>query len=197
MKISNMSTGADNLKKIDEFNADDRIAIKLLENGVHFLTGEIDEENIDDCMKWITYENLDPRDRILTLYINSTGGDLYSAFALIDLMKNSKLPIRTIGIGSVMSAAFLIFASGTPGERYAGKNASFMCHQYSDTTEGKHHDLKATMKEGENCNDKMVTILKEATGLTPSKIKSKLLPASDVYLTAEETIEFGVADHLL
>jgi ATP-dependent Clp protease, protease subunit len=192
-----MSTGADTLKKIDEFNAEDRIAVKLLENSVHFLTGEIDQENISECIKWITFENLDSRDRTLTLYINSTGGDLYCAFALIDIMKNSKHPIRTIGVGSVMSAAFLIFASGSQGERYAGKNASFMCHQYSDGVEGKHHDLKATMKEGENCNDKMVAILKEATGLPPSKIKSKLLHASDVYLTAQETIDFNVADHLL
>ena len=43
----------------------------------------------------------------------------------------------------------------------------------------------------------MVDILTEATGLVPSKVKAKLLPASDVYLTAEELVEFGVADHIL
>ena len=31
-------------KKIEEFNAEDRIDIKLLENSVFFLTGEIAEE---------------------------------------------------------------------------------------------------------------------------------------------------------
>jgi ATP-dependent protease ClpP protease subunit len=43
----------------------------------------------------------------------------------------------------------------------------------------------------------MIDILKEATGLTPSKIKAKLLPASDVYLTSEETINLGIADKLM
>jgi len=43
----------------------------------------------------------------------------------------------------------------------------------------------------------MVQILKEATDLTTSKIKLKLLPPSDVYLTAEELIQFNVADHIL
>jgi hypothetical protein len=43
----------------------------------------------------------------------------------------------------------------------------------------------------------MVQILKDATDLAPSKIKSKLLPPSDVYLTAEELITFNVADHIL
>jgi ATP-dependent Clp protease protease subunit len=184
------------VKKIDDFNAEDRIDIKLLENSVHFLTGEIDEENIGKCIKWITYENFDPKDKVLTLYINSTGGDLYSAFALIDIIKSSNHTVRTVGVGAVMSAAFLIFASGDKGERYVGKNTSLMCHQFSDSTEGKYHDIKATMKDNELSNQRMVDVLREATGLAPSVVRKKLLPASDVYLTAEEAIELGIADNL-
>lgn len=196
--ISNSETrGARIVKKIDEFNAEDRIGVKLLDNSIFFLTGDIEEENIEKCIKWITYENLIPKDKFLTLYINSTGGDLYQAFALIDVMKNSQHPIRTIGIGAVMSAAFLIFASGTNGERYASKNTSFMCHQFTSGSDAKYHDLKAEMKETESLNTKMVNILKEATGLAPSVIKRKLLPASDVYLTAEETVELNIADQVL
>lgn len=185
------------MKKIDEFNASDRISVKLLENSVHFLTGEIDEDNINEAIKWLVYENLDSKSKVLTLYINSTGGDLYSAFALIDIINNSVHPVRTVAIGSAMSAAFLIFASGDKGERYVGKNASLMCHQFSDSTEGKYHDIKATMKDNELSNQRMVDILKNATGLAPSVIKKKLLPASDVYLTPEEAIELGIADSIL
>jgi ATP-dependent protease ClpP protease subunit len=43
----------------------------------------------------------------------------------------------------------------------------------------------------------MIAILKEATGMTTSIVKKKLLPASDVYLTADEVVELGVADHIL
>lgn len=185
------------MKKIDDFNASDRVSVKLLENSVHFLTGEITEENVGDCIKWLVYENLDTKDKTLSLYINSTGGDLYSAFALIDIMGNSQHPVRTIAVGAVMSSAFLIFASGTSGERYVGTNTSLMCHQFSDSSEGKFHDIKATMKDNESTNQKMVDILKNATGLAASVIKRKLLPASDVYLTAEEAVELGIADHIL
>lgn len=191
-----MTEGA-RVKKFDDFNAEDRIDIKLLENSIHFLIGEIDEENIQKCIKWITYESLDHRDKVLTLYINSTGGSLYDSFALIDIMKNSTHPIRTIGIGSVMSAAFLIFAAGTAGQRYAAKNTSFMCHQFSESMDNKYHDLKATMRENDLCNDRMIAVLKDATGMAPSVIKKKLLPASDVYLTAEEVLELGIADQIL
>jgi len=186
------------VQKLEDFNAEDRISVKLLEHSVFFLTGEIEEENIEKCIKWITYENLSTKaDKILTLYINSTGGDLYQAFALIDVMQTSKYTIRTIGIGSIMSAAFLIFASGTNGERYLGKNTGIMCHQFSAGTDGKYHDLKAEMKETELLNLKMVGILKDATGMTASVIKKKLLPASDVYLTSSEAVELGIADNIL
>ena len=185
------------MKKIDEFNAGDRIGVKLLENSIYFLSGEITEENINECIKWVIYENLDPKEKVLTLYVNSSGGDLYQAFALIDVMRSSKHVIRTVGIGSIMSAAFLIFTSGDQGERYLAVNTGIMCHQFSGGTDAKFHDLKAEMKENELLNKKMVDILKNATGLPTTKIKTKLLPASDVYLTAQEAIELGIADHLL
>lgn len=185
------------VKKIDDFNAQDRINNKLLDNGVHFLLGEIEDDNISEAIKWIVYENLDKKqDKILTLYINSSGGDLYQAFALIDVMRVSTHKIRTIGMGNIMSAAFLIFASGAEGERYIAPNTGIMCHQFTDGVDAKYHDIKAQMKESEYCNTRMVNILKEATGLDTRTVKNKLLPASDVYLTAEELLELGVADHI-
>jgi ATP-dependent Clp protease protease subunit len=186
------------VKKSEYFNAEDQIDLKLLESSTFFLNGEINEESVGECVRWFLYENLDvAKEKTLTLYINSTGGDLYQAFALIDVMQASPHKVRCVGIGAVMSAAFLIFASGTHGERYAAKNTSFMCHQFSESMDNKYHDLKATMRENDSCNERMVSVLKAATGLAPSVIKKRLLPASDVYLTAEETVEIGVADHLL
>ena len=186
------------MKKLEDFNADERVSLRLLENHVHFLTGEICEENVQEAIRWITFENLEQKSgKVLTLYINSYGGDLYQAFALIDIMRVSKYPIRTIGIGTIMSAAFLIFASGDKGQRFIAQNTGIMCHQFSESTEGKYHDIRAALKETENANAKMVGILQDATGLTAAKVRSKLLPASDVYLSAQDLVDLSVADHIL
>lgn len=186
------------MKKLEDFNSQDRIDLRLLENSVHFLVGDIDEENVNQAIKWLVYENLNPKaEKILTLYINSQGGDLYQAFGLIDMMKNSQMPVRTMGYGSVMSSAFLILSAGAKGERYIAPNAGIMIHQFSGSTEGKYHDIKAEMKENDMLNQKMYDILKESTGLDGRTIKNKLLPASDVYLSPQEMIDFGAADHLL
>jgi len=181
-------------------DADDIIGLSLLKNHTHIITGDIDDENIDKAIRWLLYENFsnENTDKVLTLYINSTGGSLTDALGLIDVMKNSKFIIQTIGVGNVMSAAFMIFAAGDKGHRYISKNTSSMCHQFSDSaTDSKYHDIKATMKESESLNERMIQVLIEATGLPRSKIKSKLLGPSDMYLSAEEMLEYKVADHIL
>lgn len=186
------------MKKLEEFNASDRIDTKLLEKSTHFLTGEITTDSVNAAIKWIVYENLEAKERTLTLYINSTGGDLCAAFGLIDMMNTSRHPVRTIGVGSIMSAAFLIFASGYNGERYLGANTSVMCHQFSgETPDSKYHDIKAVMKENDSLNTRMTELLKQVTGMDTRAVRSRLLPASDVYMTAQEAVDLGVADHIL
>ena len=194
--ISNMVTTK---KKDNEvISPSELIGHSLLENHIFFLSGEIDEFNIREAIEWITYENFKEEEgKILTLYVNSGGGDLYQAFALIDVMKQSKYPIRTIGIGSIFSAAFLIFSAGTRGKRIISKNTGIMCHQFSEEAEGKYHDIKAHMKEADLCNQRMVNILCEATGLDVKTVKTKLLPPTDSWLKAEQLISLGVADSIL
>jgi ATP-dependent Clp protease protease subunit len=189
-----------NKKDFDlDVSALEKIGLGLLNSHVHFLTGEIVEENIENAIKWIVYENLicGNSPKTLTMYINSSGGNLNDSLGLIDIMRTSQCPIRTIGIGSICSAAFMIFSSGTKGERYIANNTSIMCHQYTDGMEGKHHDIKSRFKEVELTNTRMIEILKENTGLETRTIKSKLLCPTDVWLTAEELIELGIADNFL
>ena len=186
-----------NKKEIDfDVSASEKIGLGLLNSHVHFLTGDIDEDNIEETIKWIVYENITcgPNPKTLTLYINSTGGSLNDSLGLIDIMRASRCPIVTIGIGSICSAAFMIFSSGHKGKRFIAKNTSIMCHQYTSGIEGKHHDIKSHFKEVELTNTRMIDILKQNTGLDTRTIKSKLLNATDVWLTADELIELGIAD---
>jgi ATP-dependent Clp protease protease subunit len=185
-----------------DFSVNEKIGLALLNNSVHFLTGVIHEVNIEQTIKWITYENLttypeDMSKKVLTLYINSPGGSLNDSLALIDVMRSSKIPIRTVGMGQIVSAAFLIFSAGTKGERYIFKNTSIMCHQFSGEIYGKHHDIKAHIKEFELSNDRMLNVLQDTTGLDIRTIKTKLLPPTDVWLTPKELIKLHVADKLI
>ena len=135
--------------------------------------------------------------RTLKLYINTVGGDLYETFGLIDVMRDSYHHISTIGIGAVMSAGVLVFASGKHGERYIGKNAGIMNHQHSDSIEAKMHDMKAQMKENNNCEQRCMQILRDATGYSLADVRKKFNNPSDQYLTAKQLVELKIADHIL
>ena len=72
-----------------------------------------------------------------------------------------------------------------------------MCHQFSDSSEGKYHDIKAAAKEHELSSGKMLEIVRDASGLDSRTIKSKLLGPSDAWLTSEELINYNFADRTL
>jgi ATP-dependent protease ClpP protease subunit len=73
-----------------------------------------------------------------------------------------------------------------------------MCHQFAGGGgDAKYHDLKAEMKENDMLNVSMTNVLVAATGKTPTYVKKRLLPPTDVYMTAAEMIEHGAADFIL
>jgi ATP-dependent Clp protease protease subunit len=100
----------------DMIPSNEKINSKLLSKHIYFLNGDIDSYSVEEAIKWILYENTEGEsDKVLSMYINSLGGSLTDALALVDIMRQSRFPIKTIGIGSIVSAGFMIFACGTKG----------------------------------------------------------------------------------
>jgi len=86
----------------------------LLTNGLYLLMDEINTDSCRACIQWIMNCNLaSTRLPKLTLIINSPGGDVHAAFALIDTIKASTIPIKTVGLGLIASSGFLIFIAST------------------------------------------------------------------------------------
>ena len=160
----------------------------------NFLSGSIDSNSTESLSKWIMSAKFNKIDKPLTLHINSEGGDLGSAIGLVDLMRGVGIPVRTLGYGNVMSAAFIIFAAGEKGYRAIGKNTTILCHQFSDSIEGKYHDMRSYAKECDRYNQKMAQIISDCSNLSVRDVKAKFLRPTDVWLSAEELVEYGIAD---
>jgi ATP-dependent Clp protease protease subunit len=160
--------------------------------------GEIDEDTVKPVIEWILHENYVRKKKIkeLLLTICSSGGNLGVGFALIDVMRSSKIPIKTVGLGTIASCGLLIFLSGSPGRRVLTPNTSIMSHQFSWGTEGKVHELFATVKEFELTQQRMVNLYKNCTGLDEETIKRVLLPPQDVYLSAQDALQYHICDHV-
>ena len=161
----------------------------------HFMTGEVTGESVEKAIRWIIMGSQNPSpDHPMKLYINSEGGNLLDAFALIDVMRTSPVPIATVGMGNLMSSAFMIFAAGTLGKRAIAKNTSIMIHQFNHDYAGKYHDMKAYSEEIDRINYRMVAELARTGNLNEQQVSTKLLKPSDVWLSAEQLVELGFAD---
>jgi ATP-dependent Clp protease, protease subunit len=179
-----------------EITVETNISQDLQTAGMYVFMGEVDGENIQPIVEWILYENfiVKKRKKELLLMICSEGGDMSAAFALIDVMNSSVVPIKTVGLGQIASAGLMIFLAGTAGRRVLTPNTSILSHQFSWGSEGKSHELFATVKEFELTQQRMVAHYRQCTGLSDEKIRSALLPPHDVYLTAEEALKLNVCD---
>lgn len=169
----------------------------LQDNFTYLFMDDFDPKTVKPVIDWILRCNFMPdktRPGRLQLIINSPGGCLNSALALIDVMKGSVIPVHTLGIGQIASCGLLTFIAGTKGHRVLTPNTSILSHQYSWGSHGKNHELLARVKEFELTSARLIALYKNCTGLTETKIREVLLPPQDVWLTAEEAVELGVAD---
>ena len=170
----------------------------LQENGMYVFMGEVNDENICPIVEWILHENfvVKKKRKELLLMICSEGGDMGAAFALIDVMRSSVIPIKTVGLGVIASAGLMIFLAGHAGRRVLTPNTSILSHQYSNSHEGKHHELFAIAKEHNLIQWRMLEHYRAATGLDTDTILEKLLPPSDIYLSADEALELKICDFI-
>jgi ATP-dependent Clp protease protease subunit len=168
----------------------------LQEHGMYVFMDSVELDTIKPVIEWILTENfvVKKKQKELLLLVCSDGGNMEASFALIDVMKSSNIPIKTVGLGVVASAGLLIFLAGAPGRRILTPNTSILSHQYSWGSDGKHHELFAITKEFGLAQERMMKHYKDCTGLDDATIQAKLLPASDVWLSAKEALELGVCD---
>jgi ATP-dependent Clp protease, protease subunit len=170
----------------------------LQEAGMYVFMNEVSDDTIKPIIEWILVENhvVKKKKKELLLMICSEGGSVEDAFALIDVMKSSSIPIKTVGLGCVASSGLLIFLAGMKGRRMLTPNTSILSHQYSNYHEGKHHELFAIAKEHSLIQERMLRHYQQSTGLSEELILSKLLPPTDVYLSADEALALGLCDYV-
>ena len=181
---------------VENQDSDNSHGQALANAGMLVFMGEVDNDSIKPVIEWILHENfvVKKRRKELLLMVCSEGGSVESAFALIDVMRSSQIPIKTVGLGQIASAGLLIFLAGSPGRRLLTPNTSILSHQFSWGSDGKAHELFATIKEFELTHKRMLDHYRLCTGLDDETIKSKLLPPHDVWLTAEEAQSLNVCD---
>jgi len=168
-----------------------------LSSSFFLLISDIEDDIIKEAIQWVIESNFsDARPSVLNLLVCSSGGDLRSAFALIDIMRSSHIPVRTIGLGEISSAGLMIFMAGAKGMRILTPNTSILSHRFTAGALGKEHELFSIAKEFQLTSDRMLQHYKICTGLPETTIKKYLLPPEDIYLSSEEALKLKLCDRV-
>jgi ATP-dependent Clp endopeptidase proteolytic subunit ClpP len=148
----------------------------------------------------LTEEQLAELKPNIDLYISTNGGSADDMFAIYDIMrkiKNDKVTsITTYGLGKVMSAGVLLLAAGTKGKRMIGRNCRVMVHSVIGGTAGPMHQLENEFAEVKKIQDNYIQALVAETNMTEKEFRKLLKRKTNIYLSAEEAIELGIADEI-
>ena len=137
----------------------------------------------------------------IDFYISTNGGSADEMFAMYDVMRMIKdegvSTISTYGVGKVMSAGVLLLASGTKGKRYVGKHCRVMIHSVIGGHVGPMHQLESEFEEVKKIQDSYIKSLAHETEMTEKYLRNLLKKKTNVYLTAQEAVDLGIADEIV
>ena len=169
----------------------------LYKSGIYLFMDAVTPDTCKDAIEFVIKQNSEKKkQKRLQFMICSPGGQIPECFALIGIMKGSKIPIHTVGLGCIASCGLLLFITGEKGHRVLTPNTSILSHQFSWGNWGKEHELFAQVKEFELSTKRMLDHYKKCTGLNEEEIREHLLPPEDVWLSAKEAKKLGICDNV-
>ncbi len=167
---------------------------RLLKERIIFLGGPIDDYVANLIIAQLLFlESEDPKKDIY-IYINSGGGVVTSALAILDTMNYVKPDISTVCVGMAASAAAVILSAGAKGKRFALPNAEVMIHQPWGGAQGQATDIEITAKQILKTREKLNKILSKNTGQPLSKIEHDV--ERDFFMSPEEAKKYGMLDEI-
>lgn len=169
---------------------------KLFEDRIIFLGSPISDDVANAVMaQLLCLESMDP-EREVQIYINSPGGSMSALTAIYDTMRYITPDVRTVCLGQAASAAAVLLAAGAPGKRSALPHSRVMIHQ--PATEGGRadpSDIEIHANEILRQRTMMEQMIAENTGKSAEEVSRDI--ERDKFLTAEESIAYGIIDEVL
>lgn len=168
---------------------------RMLKERVIFLTGPVEDDAANLIVAQMLYLESENPEKDIHLYINSPGGIVTAGLAIYDTMQFIKPDVSTVCIGQAASMGAVLLAAGEEGKRYCLPHTRVMIHQPNGGFRGQATDIEIHAKEILAVRERLNSILVKHTGQTMKKIKTDT--DRDYFMSAEETVTYGLADHVI
>lgn len=165
-------------------NQNQRVITKQAVN-IHefYMSGEV--ESSEEYIEWFDTIRSASQNDVIKIYINSPGGDLFTAIQFLRVLTDTEASVIISVEGACMSAATLIFMCGHQYE--ISPHSMFMFHNYSSGVVGKGGEMYDRLQHERSWSEKLFQDV-YADFLTEREIK-QILENKDLWMDGDEVIK--------
>jgi|LULU01.1.fsa_nt_gb ATP-dependent Clp protease, protease subunit len=166
------------------------------EDSIIYMNEEISDSSVTDLiirMRSLLQHRKDKQAPV-NILIDSPGGDVYATLGIIDYIEQLDVKVNTLCRGKAFSAAAIILACGT-GTRMCSKRSTVMLHQTSSFLGGKMSDISAFLENVKVMENTIYDILAEKTKKDAAFWRENM--KSDMFLTSEQLLSYGLIDQII
>jgi len=168
---------------------------RLLRERIVFLGTEVTDDLANVIAAQLLFLEAEDPEKDISLYINSPGGSAYAGMAIYDTVQYVKPDVRTIAVGTCMSAAAMILCGGARGKRLALPNSKIMIHQGSAGFRGTPTDIEIHAHEVLSVRQKMAELIAHHSGRPVEAVLKDI--DRDHFMSPDEALAYGLIDDVI
>ena len=169
---------------------------RLLKDNIIFIGRPIDDEISNLVIAQMLFLEVENPERDIGLYINSPGGSITAGFAIYDTMQYVKPDVATYCVGQAASFGAVLLAGGAAGKRSVLPNSRIVIHQpWVQNLGGQQSDIEVQARDLHRMRSRLDVILARHTGRSEKEVHADT--ERDHILSAEEAVEYGLADQVM
>lgn len=180
---------------------------RLLKDRIIMLNGPVEDHMANLVVAQMLFLESENPDKEINLYINSPGGSVTAGLAIYDTMQYIKCDVRTIVMGQAASMGSFLAQAGTAGKRIVLPESRTMIHRVSSGTRGtggsvyvqelEMEDNIRHFEESKRLNKRLVELYARHNSADKSYEELLATMKFDTFLSAEEAVEWGLADRVV
>jgi ATP-dependent Clp protease protease subunit len=159
------------------------------------ISDPIDYKLTSRVIAQLLYLDHDDAEKPIKIFINSPGGSADDGFAIYDMIRFVRSPVKIISAGLSASAATVIMLAAKKENRFALPNARIMIHQPSMRSFGAAEDLRRTAEQILKLRQRINELYAQETGQPLAKVSEDT--DRDYWMTAQEAVEYGLISRVV
>ena len=169
----------------------------LFESRNIFLNGLVNNELAHRINRELLAMDRADSSQPIKLWINSPGGEVYSGFAIYDMIQFIEADVITIVSGTAASMGSVIALAAEKENRLAFANSKFLLHQplIGGTIQGPASDIEIHAKDIIELKHKMFRLYSERTGTSETIFKEMM--ERDRWIQPDEAIKLGLISKIV